>query len=232
MSDVWDSAADATRGPKIYFGQVFTDGHYVYISFKKGDPRVLFDPSQHPQDGRHTLVKIDGVCTKRDGSSYEINREMVCELDAAWQITKVSLKTCGVHPRELNERWAKWEMAETGDTWNSRTSGELVKGTTFKFSEFYPNEAACRAAEKAHYSRTPSTDEENLDDTHPMPEEAPSNGSDAQREVAAKFLPALWKSAGGDVTKFGELISGNPLTSKFFDLNSAEVAALVAGEAA
>jgi hypothetical protein len=231
MPDVWDSAYDATQGPRVYFGQIFTDGHYVYISFRKGEPRVLFDPSQHPIDGRHTLVKIDGVCTKRDGTTYEIPREMVCELDDAWQITKVSLKVTGVHPRDLNERWAKWEMVETGDTWNSKTTGELVKGTTFKFLEFYSDEAACKAAETAHYSRPtpiPTEDSSALDKSHPMPEEAVAPANDAQREVAAKFLPALWKSAGGDVTKFSELIAGNPLTSKFFDLNSAEVAAIVA----
>ena len=48
-----------------------------------------------------------------------------------------------------------------------------------------------------------------------------------EQETAAKFLPALWKQAAGDVTRFSELIAGNPLTSKYFSINSPEVLALV-----
>jgi len=229
MTDVWDKAADATLPPKVYFGQVFTDAFFCIL--EKGVGKVVFDESQHDADRKLTCIKIDGQCTRANGSTYEISREVIAEFRDWAGIILPSLKVAGVHPRDLNEKWASWEMVETGRTWTDRNTGETKQGTTFKFLEFFDSEEACRAAEAAHYGRGPATDDEDeadLNSSHPMPEEDKSNGSDAQREVAAKFLPALWSQAGGDVTKLGQLIAGNPLTSRFFDLNSAEVLALVA----
>ncbi len=231
MSDVWDSAASATVAPRAYFGQVFTDAFFCVL--EKGVGKVVFDKSQHDEDRKLTCINIDGQVTRANGDTYAIHREVIAEFRDWAGIVLPSLKVAGVHPRDLNEKWAKWEMVETGRTWTDRSTGETKKGTTFKFLEFFDSQEACRAAEQAHYGRGPA-EEEGLDESHPMPEEnsgddgARGGGRDAQREVAAKFLPALWKTAGGDVTKFSELIAGNPLTSKYFDLNSAEVAAIVA----
>jgi len=224
--DVWDTANEATVAPRVYFGQVFTDAFFCVL--QKGAGKVVFDPAQHDADRRLTCIKIDGQVTRANGSTYEINREVIAEFKDWAGIVLPSLKVCGIHPRDLNEKWASWEMVNTGRTWTDRSTGETKNGTTFKFLAIYPDEAACRAAESAHYSRTPSSEDDDLDNSHPMPEDNGSNGSDAQREVAAKFLPALWNQAAGDVTKLGQLIAGNPLTSKYFDLNSAEVLALVA----
>jgi hypothetical protein len=230
MSDVWDTANEAKVAPRVYFGQVFTDAFFCIL--KKGVGKVLFDESQHDVDRKLTCIKIDGQVQRANGNTYEINREVIAEFRDWAGIILPSLKVAGVHPRDLNEKWARWEMIETGRTWIDRNSGETKKGTTFKFLEFYSDEETCRAAETAHYSRpAPAVEEDSASATHPMPGDTEAS-SDAQREVAAKFLPALWKSAGGDVTKFSELIAGNPLTSKFFDLNSAEVTALVAEGAA
>lgn len=233
MSDIWDRANEATLGPKFYFGQVFTLGDDVYIS--KGEPKRLFDSNRDPVEKRYTQIKIDGQCTRANGSTYEISREIICEFGREWAgIILPSLKICGVHPRDLDQKWAKWEMVETGQSFvatQGASAGETIKKTTFKFLEIYPDEAACRAAEKAHYSRAADDEDEPL----PMPEdgnEAPKsnggNGSDAQRQVAAKFLPALLAQAQGDLTQFSVLLAGNPLTSKYFDLNSPEVLELVA----
>jgi hypothetical protein len=208
----------------VYFGQVFTDAFYVYQSGQKGDPVIPFDPGQHSIDRRFSQFKIDGVCNRADGSTYEINREYICEwASSGWAgVTLPSLKVAGVHPRDLNERWAKWEMAKRG-TYKDKMTGETRDSTTFKFLEFYPDEEACRAAEAAHYNRT--ADDDDAEETLPFEANAPK--VDKQREVAAKFLPALWAQAAGDVTRLGELLAGNPLTSKFFDLNSPEVVELV-----
>jgi hypothetical protein len=227
--DVWDSANEATVAPKVYFGQIFTDAFFCVL--QKGVGKLVFDPSQHNEDRKLTCINIDGNVARADGTTYTIHREVIAEFRDWAGIVLPSLKVAGVHPRDLNEQWARWEMTKTGRTWVDRNSGETKEGTTFKFLEFYSDEETCRAAETAHYSRPtpiPTEDSSALDKSHPMPEEAVAPANDAQREVAAKFLPALWKTAKEDVTIFGELIAGNPLTSKFFDLNSAEVAAIVA----
>jgi hypothetical protein len=94
MSDVWDSAASATVGPKWYFGKVFTDAFYVYIS--KGEPKVPFDPDQHSKDKRFTQIKIDGQCQRADGTTYEISREIIAEFGREWAgIVLPSLKVAG-----------------------------------------------------------------------------------------------------------------------------------------
>lgn len=226
MSDVWDTAAGAALPPKAFFGQVFTDAFFVYIS--KGEAKVPFDAGQHPAEKKFTQIKIDGVCTRADGSAYEISREIIAEFGREWAgIVLPSLKVCGVHPRDLNERWARWELVNTGRTWIDKTSGDKREATTFKFLEFYPDEAACKAAEAAHYSRAVEEDEE---EPLPMPEDAPdAPANDAERANLAKFLPLLWTQAAGDVVKFGELLQANPALAAHFDLNSPEVAALVAG---
>jgi len=228
--DPWDVANEASLGPKIYFGQVFALSDFVYIS--KGEPKVLFDEGRHPADKKFTQIKIDGVCHRADGSEYTINREMIAEFGREWAgIVLPSLKVAGVHPRDLDERWASWEMVNTGRSYHSNTTGEEVQATTFKFRAIYDSEEECRAAEAAHYRRGIEDEETPL----PMPEaEAPKPGGDgAERANLAKFLPLLWTQAGQDVIKFGELLQANDSLAKHFDLNSPEVLDLVgAGVAA
>ena len=219
MSDYWNEATEQTAGPKMYFGQIFTDSFPVRIL--KGSPKVLFDPNQHPAEQRFIQIKVDGVCTKADGSSYTINREMVAKLDKGWDITKASVKKLGAS--DPNEKWARWEMVEDGSSWISKTTNERMKGTAFRFLEFYPDEDTCRAAEAAFYKRAPVEPEEDLDETMPMPEE----DTDKQRAGAAVFLPTLWTLAGGDPEAFYAAIANQPALAKFFDSNSDEVVALV-----
>lgn len=233
MPDVWDTANEARPQPKVYFGQIFTDAFYCIL--EKGVGKVPFDEGQHDVDRRLTCIKIDGQVTRADGSTYEINREVIAEFRDWAGIVLPSLKVAGIHPRDLNEKWARWEMVNTGRTWIDRSTGETKQGTTFKFLEIYPDEAACRAAETAHYSRSSSgtgqtSQASTLDSTHPMPEEAPAN--DKQREVADAFLPTLVKLAAGDMDKLHELLKNNDLVSNFYDINHPKVVELVAGEAA
>lgn len=217
-NDVWDQAANATVRPKVYFGQIFTDAFFCVL--RKGIGKVPFDPGQHPADDKLACIKIDGQCTKRDGSSFVVQREEIAEFRDWAGIILPSVKALGIHPRELNEKWAKWRMVETGRTWVDKVSGETKKATTFQFLELFPDAAACQAAEAALYNR------------EVQPELAPASGGtvdpqqDPQREVAAKFLPALYAQANGDAAKMAELLAANPLTSKYFDVNSVEVVTL------
>ena len=225
MSDnIWNELDNEQLRPKVYFGQVFVDAFYVYI--KKGDHKELFDPGRHPESNRFKQIKIDAVCSDSKGGTYTISREIIPEFGREWAgIVLPSLKACNMPTANLNEKWAKFERAKTGETYTNDYGTHEAK--TFKFLAFFDSEDECKAAEKAHYNRpAPEVEEEDASATHPMPDDTEAS-NDAQREVAAKFLPALWKAAAGDVTKFGELIGVNPLTSKFFDLTSPEVAAIV-----
>ena len=224
--DYWNEAVEQEQGPKMYFGQIFTDSFPVRIL--KGQSKVLFDPASHPVDQRFIQVKIDGVCTKADGSTYTIAREMVVKLDAGWNITKASVKKLGTD--DPNEKWARWEMVEDGRSWNSKTTGELVKGSAFKFAEFFDSEEACRAAEAIFYNRSRDETAGTGDEPLPMP---PTEDEKAkERAGAAVFLSQFWTLAAGDLDAFYAAIANQPALSKFFDSNSPEVVAIVASGAA
>lgn len=222
MSDIWDTANSATLPPQEFYGQIFTDAFYCIL--QKGIGKVPFDADQHKQERRLTCINIDAQCFKRNGGTFELHREVIAEFRDWAGIVLPSLKICGIHPRDLDERWARFEMAETGRTWTDKTSGEERKATVYKFLEFYPDEAACRVAYEARYNRATDEDEE---EPLPMPEKGNGKGNGKEREVAARFLPALVAQANGDVTKLSELLAGNALTSRYFDLNSPEVLELV-----
>ena len=229
MSDVWDTANDTTMGPKRYFGQLLTDAFFVHIA--KGEPKEQFDPARHNAGQKFTQIKIGAICTKADGSTYDLNREIICEFGREWAgIVLPSLKKLNVHPRDLNDKWASWEMVENGQSWTSKTTGELVKGTTFKFSEFYPDEDTCRAAEAKFYNRV--RDETSGTGDEPLPMPPTQAEADKERAVWAQFLPMLWTQTQPDTKAFYDAIAGNPNLAQLFDSNSPEVVAIVESGAA
>ncbi len=219
MTDVWDSAANAKVGPTTYYGQVFTDAFFCIL--EKGIGKVPFDPQAHPADRKLTCIKIDGIPFTRSGKSFTIQRELIAEFRDWAGIVLPSLKVCNVHPRELDQKWAEWQMIETGRTWTDATSGEERRATTFKFLRIFGSEAECRGAWEARFGGN-GDDGESL----PMPEATEPVGNSPEKAVAAKFLPALFAQAQGDPNEMAKLLAGNPLTSKHFDLNSPEVVAL------
>ena len=233
MSDVFDLAADAKVAPKVYFGQIFVD--WQKVRFAKGFPKELFDPTQHPEEHAAAQAKIDVQMTTANGSTYEKSREIVCNTQEWAGIVLPSLKVAGWGSkeklRELHEKWCSFEWISTGRTYTNAYG--TFESKTFKFLAIYPDEAACRAAEAAHYSRG-GDDDQDAEEPLPMPESDPpgeNSNSDAdksaERANLAKFLPLLWTQAGGDVVKFGALLQANPLLAVEFDLNSAEVQAVI-----
>jgi len=220
MSDPWETAENAQVPPRVVFGQVFADSFYAVL--EKGAGKVPFDPAIHSPDRRVTAIKIDLQPLERpDGSiPLVVAREMIAE-SPEW-VSKVlpSLRALGVHPWSLNERWCQVELVETGRTFQSK-QGETVKATTFKFLAFYDDQASCDAARATFYARGATAEQQS---ELPTP---PANGNGKQREVAAKFLPALWVQAGKDAAKFLEAVAANPLTKQHFGPDSPEVLAIV-----
>jgi len=226
QADVWETAAKAEvqpRGPWHVFGQVFTDGFYCVL--QKGIGKVPFDASQHRIEDRRTSIKIDMLPMARDGVGNEVARDMIAESREWAGVVLPSLKAAGVDPGDLNNRWTHAEMAKTGQSYMSRTTGEKVEKTTFKFLEFYADEAACRAACDAFWADLRAGQNDEDEDLPPDPggNGQPAGGNDHERTIAAAFLPALFKQASGNPSELAKLIAGNGLTSRYFDLNSPEV---------
>jgi hypothetical protein len=220
MSSPLESAEKAEAPARIIFGQIFLDSFYCVL--EKGAGKVPFDPAIHSEDRRRTCVKLDLQPLERpDGSTpFVIAREIIADgQDNEWRgIVRPSYQTLGATAMNLNERWCQVELAETGRTFQSK-AGEPVKATTLKFLSFYPDQAACEAARTAFYTRGPTEE--------PEQPALPTNGNSKQREVAAKFLPALWMQAGQDAAKFLAAIAANPLTKQHFGPDSPEVLTIV-----
>jgi hypothetical protein len=113
--------------------------------------------------------------------------------------------------RAMGGQWVEYEIVEREYTKKDGTKG---KGLAVKFLNFLGDRAAAEAYVKGS------------DDT---PEPTNGNGDDPQKAVAAQFIGPLWAQASGDVSKLGQLLASNPLTSKYFTVNSPEVVAVVGG---
>jgi len=219
MSDLWNEAGNQTVRPKRYFGQCFTDIFACVL--EKGRGKVPFDSQQHTADNKLIAVEIEVVPFTR-GNAYTIKRDMIAQFREWAGVVLPSLKVAGIDPSTLDESWVCVELVKSGDSYVK--DGERVEKTTFKFLEQYTSEDECRTAAESFFGR--GDEDESETEKPPMPEDAPK--ADNGREVAAKFLPALYAQASGDPTELGKLIAANPLTSKYFDLNSKEVTALFA----
>jgi hypothetical protein len=224
VNDPWDMEEEPEVGPKVYFGEVYLTRNEMYWD---RDSRQLlpFDPRQHRVENKLHQVKLGAICTKRDGSTYDLDRDDIIEWPPSpWPtIANKSLHKLGVHYTELDKgRWARWEMIKTGVTFKSKTTGETVEKDFFSFLEFYPDEASCRAAEAAFYNRSRDETAGTGEDPLPMPEDP-----DKERADAAVFLPTMWTLAQGDPDAFYAAIANQPSLAKFFDSNSPEVVAIV-----
>lgn len=211
---LWEAAESAQELPSVYFGQVQFDLWFCIL--QKGIGKVPYDPAQHQPGQRRTAVDISIVPLPSRNLDFVTERNLLAESRQWAGMVLPSIKALATSPKALNGKWVQYEMLRTGRTWTG-TDGETKHETVPKFLAVYDTEEAAESAAAALFGGE-----------EPAPAvAAPAN--DPERETATKFLPALWTQAGQDVTAFMELIQSNPLTSKFFDLNSPEVLAVVNG---
>jgi hypothetical protein len=220
--------ADYKPGPRTYFGQVKTD---VWpCALVKGQGKVPFDPAQHSPDERRIAIDITLAAWSSKGGVFQVERSMVAESREWARIVKPSLQAIGQNLRGLNMAWVRVDLVPTGDSYRN-SQGETKERTTFRFLAPYASEAECQEAMEAFYAQHRPAQPANQDDgAEPT---ASRNGSgtasDADKATALKFIPALWRSCGGDVQKFERLLAGTPMVAKHFQINSPEVLAVISG---
>lgn len=227
MNDAWESAQHAEER-RIVFGQVQADSYYCVLI--KGQGKVVFDPNKHSIDLRRTAVDL--IIHPLNGQQkFPIERKLIAESGEWPRITLPSLKALGIHPRTLDGRFCKAELVPSGTYKNDK--GEEKQRTAIKFVAFYSTEEACRREAEALYGPGNGGQSELPDDAPSAPDPAPSpgpssNGANPEKETARKFLPALWKSSGGDIAKFAELLAKTPPVNKHFTIESPEVQTIIA----
>jgi hypothetical protein len=214
--DPFETASNAEPLRPTYYAQVQCDAWYCVLV--KGTGKVVFDPNQHPIEQRRTALSLSLATIPEQPVQFPLVREMIAESPEWTKTVWPSAKGLGItSARELNGKWAKVELAPTGDTYKNK-QGDTKERTTFKFIAFYPDEAACRAAYaagngQAQSAATPST---------------PANGVDAskERETALQFLKVLmpkWLNGTMDLEKVKAGIAANPVIARHFTANSPEV---------
>lgn len=216
-TDPMQSAMETELRPRTYFGQVQTQAYYAALVKKVG--KVPFDPNQHSTDQRVTAIEISISPLPGGPIDNPIDRELIAESSDWTKVIKPSLLALSTDLRSINGKWAQVQLIPVG-TYTKKDTGEEKTRTMFKFVALYDTEDACRAASDAFFHKSDA----------PAPTAAPApvaNGNNAERAAAAKFLAPLWNASGKDITKFATMIANQPPLAKHFDINSAEVAAVI-----
>lgn len=210
--DVWGAAENAKPPSSTFFGEVQLD--VWFCALIKGTGKVPFDSGQHKPEQKRTAIDITITPLVSRGVTWVLERKLIAESRQWAGMVLPSIRALGASPKQLNGKYVQYEMKPTGRTWTGTDGAEKTE-TVPVFAAMFGTEDECEAAADAFYTAPAET----------------GNGNGAQdgaeKATAAKFLPALWAQSKGDMTGFGNLISGNPLTNKFFDLSSPEVLAVI-----
>lgn len=221
--DPWTTAMNPPEQSSEWFGQISVNPWFC--SLVKGVGKSPWDPNQlDPNTGnpvrRYTAIDIS-LAAITEAPIDPITRTCIAEFGEWVDIILPSLKALGINDLQtLNNKWVKLEMIPTGRTYQNQ-NGETKNATTFKFLAIYPDEAACRAA-KGGNGNAPAA-------------QPPTGNGNKERETAVKFLKPYvenaWKKANGNVEEtrklLADMIAMQPLLSKYFTVDSAEVIELI-----
>lgn len=212
---------------RTYFGEITVDSWFCVL--EKGTGRRQFDPNTDNIADRKTCIQMFLHPVSIARFNDVVQRDMIAEFGKDWlKITRPSLAAVGHDLRSIHGQWCEVELVPYGTyTKKDGSDGTL---TAFKVVRVFASEGEAEAAYTTYYNgkdQIQAAGSYNANGSAANGAVGNGNGN-PQREIAAKFLPALWKTSGGDLTKFAEAIAKNPVTSKFFDMSSEEVIKTIA----
>ena len=212
--DVLDEAM--TDEPRRFFGQVSLDASKVALV--KGQGKVPYDPAVH---GTKYSILLDFTITPVDLTLKLVNRKMLNWVVEFRQVVRPSIDALSekikavAHPPEtkstgwllkaINGLWVGGEFVarpdnKLGETW-----------TTIKFTDVYPDEAACKAAYEAYKSKSGEDvdiDPDKIEAGTPQPKVTPAQ---INQVAVDSFLTSFWtiakSRANGDDPKRREVMS-------------------------
>lgn len=237
MTSPFEAAMTPSNKPnelaKHKFGYCFfTEARYVVLVAGQG--RVPFDERVHDIKKRSVETTLQIEHKKPDGTTYVVKQT---ELDWSkqWAITRDSITALGLpHAGELKNRYVEYEWVGTGEFWTG-SDGNQRERQGIRLIRTFNNREECEAAEREFYSpRTPAAGPATAPaveayfaerEAKATPAPAPVV-NDAQRQMAATFLPMLWQQAGQNADAFHALIAATPTLAPLFNANSPEVAVI------
>jgi hypothetical protein len=208
-------SAEKRKSDGVWFGQMFIDACAVFI--KKGGKKVPFNPAIHEEKYRYAQLRLELIPLPDYDVTFTISREMIAEFDEWTCVTLPSVKALNVDLRNMDKAWVRIKLQPTGEKYTNKR-GEEVERTAMIFEAVFADEESCRAAWNIYSGELYDQAEEI----------APDNNK--EKATAALFLKPLWTQAGGDPAKMATLLAGNPLTAKYFTVESPEVVALIEPE--
>jgi hypothetical protein len=205
--DPWAAASDpqVREGTGRWFGQVYIDVWACVL--KKGAGKVPFDPTQHNVNDRLTAIKMEVIPLAEHNVGFTLMREMIAEFGGWPKVTLPSIKALGVDLRTVDKAWVSVELKPTGRKYTSK-EGETKDETTFAVLAVFKDQNACREAFEIFNAGDHTAT-------------APDNGK--EKETASQFLRPIWNACNGNQDMMAQMLAGNPLTSKYFTINSPEV---------
>lgn len=221
-NDPWAAAENAQLPPQVYFGEVVVDVWFCVL--EKGTGKRPFDPQKDDIEQRRTAVDIAVIPLAEHNLKFNLERKMIAESKAWTGITWPSLRALGLNSlKELNGKWAQVTLEPTGRKWTNK-NGEEKEETALKFLALYDSLEACQAAFLGQNNGDANTNAN-----------AGNGHKDEDRETALQFAKVIVENAkrkhqGDDEAMRNEVaqqIANFPLVSKYFSVNSPEVARLM-----
>ena len=214
----------AERGSFVY-GQAQVQG--AYVTLRKGVGKNAWVEGQDSIEDRRTEVSIVISPLAESGYTGLITRSMIAESAEYSRVVWPSLRdACGLKTiRDIDNKFVKAEFVKSGRKWTDKKTNEEREGTTLKFHAIFATEAECVAAFTGDgYTARTATASDNgpAGDIDMTP-----NANNPEREAAKQFLGALVKQANGNKDALGTMLSTMPMITKYFSVDSPEVAEMM-----
>ncbi len=228
--DPFASASDPVLKTFDLFGVVEINAWACAL--EKGVGKVPFD-AQNPDHKRFTAIDIFVQPLPEIDVKYPKTCEdhVLAESKEWANITLASIKAAGIaNVRECNGRYARVARIPNGkkypakDRTTGQPTGEMKDETTFKFVEFYADEAACRAAYIASGGQA----------TNSTSAPVPADPNEAEKATNYAFLKVIVTNAARGKNTIAEaqaaiklVLPQYPTVAKYYTEESLETLKLI-----
>lgn len=215
--DPYEVATQVAENSGVFFGKMETQARFI-SGFGKNPPEWVqgMDPATRKTQIELRVNPIDEMQV-----TFLVMKTMTAEFSDWQAITWPSMRDMGCKtPRDLHGKFVQVKLVN-GREYKDKTTGETKQPTVMKILAVYENQAECVKAWEAqsggNVAHTPTT----------TPAPAVSLPNDAEKAVAASFLPYLVNAAAGDLIKLAQNLASMSPCNKYFTVDSPEVQALL-----
>jgi hypothetical protein len=225
VADPMDSAVKDAESAAQFFGKLDISAQFVIL--RKGQQKTTWHEGMD-MDGRTTEVSIRLNPLDCTGMTRMIERQVISNSGEWSKTVWPSLRDLGVKAlKEIHGKWAHVAMVPNGRSWANK-EGQTVTGSTFRFIKLFDLKSDAVKEWEAQFggsqAHTPSGNGTN---GNGAASQAVSQANDAEKAVAAQFLPALVKGAKGDLVELSKTLASMSPVNRYFDINSPEVQQLL-----